>query len=213
MPRPKKTAAEKQIMRNRILDCATAILNEAGPDAISSRAIAERLGMAHMSLYTYFTNQGDILQNLIDREWARVRTDLEAFEGEMTPDTVIPIIHRVLQYISVYATQNANMYKLTWVMNHSGFESHEQNLDRLRALVNQFAQVLTYGIKCGILHERDPFIAAITTLTMMNSPYFLYYSGKMGDLYMCNIVEGELYQNALIYLIKPEFDQKRIVVH
>ena len=61
MPRPKKTHEEKHLMRERILDCANAILQEDGPDAMSSRAIAERMGMAHMSLYTYFVNQRDIL--------------------------------------------------------------------------------------------------------------------------------------------------------
>ncbi|MFM2308555.1 MAG: hypothetical protein RLY87_675 [Chloroflexota bacterium] len=212
MPRPKKTAVQIEQMRARILDCATAILNESGPDAISSRSIAERLGIAHMTLYTYFANQGEILQSLIDREWIRVRSDLQEFEGDMSPDTVITVIHRVLHYISDYGTQNPNMYKLTWVSNHTSFESREQNIDRLRALVNQFAQVLSYGIDCGILYQRDPFIAAITTLTMMNAPFFLYYSGKMGDMYMCNIVEGELYQNALMYLIKPEFLAKQNMV-
>ena len=57
MPRPKKTEEEIHAMREKILDVTQTILEEDGPEAITSRAIAERLGMSHMSLFTYFENQ------------------------------------------------------------------------------------------------------------------------------------------------------------
>lgn len=53
MPRPKKTDVEIQAMREKILDVALAILDEDGPEAITSRAVAERMKVAHMSLFTY----------------------------------------------------------------------------------------------------------------------------------------------------------------
>ena len=54
MPRPKKTTVEIESMRGQVLDTAFAILQSEGSEAITSRAIAERLGVAHMSLFTYF---------------------------------------------------------------------------------------------------------------------------------------------------------------
>jgi AcrR family transcriptional regulator len=57
MPRPKKTDSERQAMRERILDSALAILREEGPEAITSRAIARRMGLSHMSLFTYRSSE------------------------------------------------------------------------------------------------------------------------------------------------------------
>ncbi len=73
MPRPKMTPAQLEATREQILDTALAILQESGPEAITSRAIAERMGVAHMSLYTYFENQAAILRALSTRELARWR--------------------------------------------------------------------------------------------------------------------------------------------
>lgn len=200
MPRPKKTREEKALMRERILDCANAILQDEGPDGMSSRAIAERLGMAHMSLYTYFVNQRDILQTLAEREWSRNRDQLDQIEANLTPDTIIPIIQRVLQYMTTYAIENPNIYKLVWISPHMGFESHEQNLARLQAVAEHFSRVLAYGIDRGLLTKRDPLVAAMTTLTMMNAPFFLFYSGKISSMSICKVIADEMYASALQYL-------------
>ena len=61
MARPQKTDAEIQAVRERILDTALAILQESGPEALTSRAIARRLNVAHMYLFTYFKNKAAIL--------------------------------------------------------------------------------------------------------------------------------------------------------
>jgi AcrR family transcriptional regulator len=62
MPRPKKTEAEIQAMQQRIVETALELLEEGGIGAISSRGIAEHMGIAHMSLFTYFDNQEAILE-------------------------------------------------------------------------------------------------------------------------------------------------------
>jgi len=200
MPRPKKTAAEKQITRNRILDCANEILQQEGPEAMSSRAIAERMGMAHMSLYTYFTNQGDILQSLAEREWTRHSAQLDQIAVHLTPETVIFVVQHVLQYMSAYAVENPNIYKLAWISPHMGFESHEQNLARLHGVAEQFSRVLAFGIDSRVLTQRDPMVAAMTALTMMNAPFFLYYSGKISSMAICTSIAAEMYTSALQYL-------------
>ena len=200
MPRPKKTVAEKHLMRERILDCATAILNEEGPAAMSSRAIAERMGMAHMSLYTYFVNQRDILQNLSEREWTRNRAQIDLIVANLSPDTVVPIVQRVLQYMATYAVENPNMYKLAWINPNMGFESHEQNLARLQEVAQHFSTVVGFGIDSGVLIRIDPLLASMTALTMVNSPFFLYYSGKISSMATCTLIAAEMYTSALAYL-------------
>ena len=68
MPRPKKTPAQLESTREKILDISLSILQKDGPEAVTSRAIAEGLGVAHMSLFTYFDNHAAVVRDVRDRE-------------------------------------------------------------------------------------------------------------------------------------------------
>jgi hypothetical protein len=57
-----------------------------------------------------------------------------------------------------------------------------------------------FGIDSGVLIRRDPLVAAITALTMVNSPFFLYYSGKIASMSICKVIADEMYASALQYL-------------
>lgn len=67
---------------NRILDAAEAIVAEAGPDAVTTRAIAEHAGVAAPSIYRFFADRDEIFDGLL----ARGIEDLEAgaIAAEMT---------------------------------------------------------------------------------------------------------------------------------
>ncbi|MEW9549084.1 TetR/AcrR family transcriptional regulator [Nonomuraea sp. NPDC050783] len=57
-----------------ILDAAMAIADERGLDALSMRAVAERVGVTPMALYGYFRNKDELLDALVGR-----------LLGELTP--------------------------------------------------------------------------------------------------------------------------------
>ncbi|MFB4264667.1 TetR/AcrR family transcriptional regulator [Nonomuraea sp. GTA35] len=50
-----------------ILDAALAIADERGLDALSMRAVAERIGVTPMALYGYFRNKDELLDGLVGR--------------------------------------------------------------------------------------------------------------------------------------------------
>jgi AcrR family transcriptional regulator len=200
MPRPKKTEAEKAQMRQRILDCAEAILRANGPEAISSRSIAERLGMAHMSLFTYFVNQQDILQHLVERDTVKLIAEINEIETRLTPAQYPEIVKEILTYMVHYATEYPNMYRLAWVSPHMGYESHEQNCIRVNTIASHLARVLAYGMEHGLLYKRDPYVTALTVMTMVNAPFFMLYSGKYPDLAACMVIANQVNAAALHYL-------------
>ncbi|MFM2032213.1 MAG: hypothetical protein RLZZ297_978 [Chloroflexota bacterium] len=207
MPRPKKTEAEKAAMRQRILDCTEAILRAHGPEALSSRAIAERLGMAHMSLFTYFENQQDILQTLVERDTVKLIAEIDEIETRMSPQAFPAIIDEILAFMVVYATEYPNMYRLAWVSPHMGYESHEQNQQRVDNIANRLGGVLKYGMDCGALPHRDPYVCALTIMTMVNSPFFMLYSGKYADLAATMVISREVIACARAYLLGGAAEQ------
>ena len=92
MPRPRKTETELADMRARILDAAYQVLLERGYQGLSARAIAEKLGVAHMALYTYFPNQAAILQALAEREMAAIHAQQECFERRAESEDIVHVV-------------------------------------------------------------------------------------------------------------------------
>ncbi|MEA4906012.1 MAG: TetR/AcrR family transcriptional regulator [Anaerolineaceae bacterium] len=202
MPRPKKTPAQIQATREWILDTAYAILQESGPQALTSRAIAERMGVAHMSLYTYFQNQAEILRALIEQEQTRVRASLQAIARRAEDGDITCVLEEVLAFIIRYARENPNLYRLAWVTPEAGGASLEQSRQRMLGNVEQLASLLQIGMERGVFEPRDAFLAAGTVLGMVNMPFILFHSGRMADVALRERMVTEVCSAAMGYLRK-----------
>jgi AcrR family transcriptional regulator len=202
MPRPKKTDAEIQSMREKILDVALAILNESGPEAITSRAIAERMGVAHMLLYTYFENQAAILRALRQREITKWRAKQHIFDQRAETEDLVQVVEDLLRFFIAFARENPNLYRMAWVMPEMGGESPVENRQRMQATVGQLANLLQKGMEHGVFAARNPFLAAGTVLAMVNTPYILFHSGKLVDPDLRDRMVEEVLVAAMGYLKK-----------
>src|SRR5437868_6349311 len=52
--------------RQRVLAAAMAFADAAGPDALSMRGLAERLGVVPMALYKHVANKEELIDGMID---------------------------------------------------------------------------------------------------------------------------------------------------
>lgn len=68
----------RAMMRRSILDHASAILAEEGPQALSMRKLSQRAGASTIILYTYFKDKQDIFDELFREGFERLRSDLAA---------------------------------------------------------------------------------------------------------------------------------------
>lgn len=202
MPRPKKTIAQLEAMREQILDTALVILQEQGPEGITSRGIAERMGVAHMSLYTYFENQAATLRALRKREMAKWRVQQQIFDQRAETEDITKIVEDMLRFFIAFARENPNLYRMAWVMPEVGAESVEENRQRMQSTVGHLANLLQGGMEQGIFEPRNPFLAASTTLAMVNTPYILFHSGKLVDPDLRDLMVKEMFSAALAYLRK-----------
>ncbi len=202
MPRPPKTEAEIEAMREQILDTAYAILQESGPEALTIREIAGRLGVAHMSLYTYFENQAAILRTLLQREMSKWRAQQEEVEQHIQIEAISDIVEKQLKVYIDFARDNQNLYRLAWVLPEIGGESLEENRQRMHATVEHLARLIKIGMESGIFELRDPFLAAATALGMVNMPYILFHSGKMVDPVLRDRMVEEVLSATMAYLQK-----------
>ena len=202
MPRPKKTEPELEATREQIIDAALAILQEQGPQSISSRAIAERLGVAHMYLFTYFKNQACILNALRERIMSTWRIMQAAVVQRAETEPIPHVVQALLELIITVARENPNLYQLAWVMPESNGENPEDNRRQLRETVGNLSGLLKLGMERGDFEPRDPFLAAGTVLGMINSPFMLFHTGRMIDPTLRDRMVIETLSAALTYLKK-----------
>lgn len=202
MPRPKKTEVEIQAMRTKILDVALAILLDEGPEAISSRAIAKRLDMAHMSLFTYFKNQAAILSALAEREMARWRAPQDAIVQRAQSEEISVLVQELLEFYVTFAREKPGLHRLAWVMPEAVPAIAEDSRQQILASVNQLARLLKLGMERGDFKTRDPFLAASTALGIVNMPFILSHGGKLTDPALRDRMVDEVLAATMGYLKK-----------
>ncbi len=80
-----------------ILDTAADLLNEGGPEAINTNALAERAGIAVGSVYQYFSNKEAILAALGERYLAELGSNtVTALQQDLSGLPVSEIVDRVI---------------------------------------------------------------------------------------------------------------------
>ncbi len=202
MPRPRKTPAQLESTREKILDMAFSILEEAGPEAVTSRAIAEGLGVAHMSLFTYFENHAAILRSLRERELSRWRAKQQGFEQRATSENIVQVVEDTLRHYIDFAREKPNLYRLAWVMPEVSGETPEESRQRMQATVGHLAGLLQLGMESGVFENREPFLTAGVVLGMVNMPHILFLSGKIVFPDLRDRMVDEVFSAAMQYLKK-----------
>jgi AcrR family transcriptional regulator len=67
-----KTATRKPLSRERILEAAVALADEAGLEAFSMRALAQELGVVPMALYKHVANKDELLDGMVDSVFGEI---------------------------------------------------------------------------------------------------------------------------------------------
>jgi len=193
--RPKKTEAQLEEMREIILDVTEAIIQEEGIEAVSSRTIADKLSISHMSLFTYFENQGAIITAMKDRVAHEIYGNIENISKRIGSESSTLLLKEVWSTILNFANKKPALNRLTWIMPET-FSS--QSGDEL--LLSHVVQILQHGMKQGDFVKRDPQLAAITVMGIINMPFVLFYSQKITDATLRDQLVEEGLSAAMTYL-------------
>lgn len=68
-----RAAMRPGLTRDRIVEAAIALVDEAGPDALTMRAVAQRLGAGAMSLYRHVSGRDELLDLVLQAMAAEIR--------------------------------------------------------------------------------------------------------------------------------------------
>ncbi|MEM9303175.1 MAG: TetR/AcrR family transcriptional regulator [Pseudomonadota bacterium] len=157
-PAKARPEAATQTRRN-ILDQASALLAEGGPDALSMRKLSKRIGASTIVLYTHFRDKQAILDELYIEGFERLQRDLSAVPEDDDPMERVMALGRAYRRSAV---ANPTYYQLMFSRCVPGFDPSP---DSRRASRQAFTILLAAVRRCideGHVPPADPAETAHT---------------------------------------------------
>jgi AcrR family transcriptional regulator len=142
-----------QLTKQAILKAARALVLEKGPDELSLREVARRVGHSPAGLYEYFGSKEEIVAALAAESYERLRVCLDRVPAALAPAE--RLIEIGLAYVD-FARQNPEHFMLSFTRLRSGRTSFQQPLREASpyAVVVRAAQA---GVDAGAFRTRDGY--------------------------------------------------------
>jgi AcrR family transcriptional regulator len=121
-------APRGSLSRGAILDGAVAVLDERGPAALTMRALADRLGVRPMALYTYFASKDELLDAARDH----ILRDLDSHPGAGAWDDRLRAVGLALYRLLVAHPALIHLFATRPLAGHEAAQATEAHLRVLR---------------------------------------------------------------------------------
>jgi AcrR family transcriptional regulator len=200
MPRRKQSEEQIIAMQNHILDATMSLLDQIQPEEISIRKIAEKAGLSHMAIYTYFHNRDALVQSLIARQEGRVRNRFdELLKGGENEDFALNLKRALQDYIEKSKTR-PKLFRLLWILPIKRIHTPVNKKILLNDQINTLVELIEKGQQKGLFQKKDPQLAAMTLLSIINAPLFLFHMGRLSDAKMRDRIMNETLDLAINYI-------------
>src|SRR6516225_5914501 len=135
-----RRAREKANIREEILDAARTLFVKEGYAHVSIRKIAEKIEYAPGTIYLYFRDKAEILEQLSDETFAKLEKKMQAIHAD--PSSPLDRLRRGLRTYIQFGIDNPNHYIVTFVQAKQLPHDHqpkagERCFDNLRAAVRR----------------------------------------------------------------------------
>ncbi len=200
MARPKNSPEKIAKMRNDMMDAVINLLDDISPDKVSIRMIAEKIGVSHMVFYTYFGDRAEIMRALIERQKDRIGIHFEGLIEKAKKAPVKNVLADLLQDYAQTAHDHPKIFRMFWMTPRSDTGEDIENLKHLEPIFDKLTELIKLGIEKGEFAKLNPRLAAVTVLTISNSPLLLNLCGKMPLDVSCEALIKEIQKAAFSYL-------------
>lgn len=163
-------------LANDIVEAAASLVEERGPEGLTMRLVADRIGYSPTTIYLYFKNKESLLDETVNRAYDWFADHLErAQTGSVAIERLRQGAHAYLDW----GLQNPGMYRLMFEWGYLGDISEEAIFAR-RASWRRTRNVIERGIEEGTLREGlDSATAADTIWVGVHGLTSLALSGRM----------------------------------
>jgi len=147
--------------RDAILDAAADLLDRAGPDGVTLRAVGERAGVSHNAPYKHFRDKEALLAAVAVREFTARRAAMEQIVGRANGplDALRGLAHDHV----AWAIANPNRFHLLF----GGWSRHDEALDEAAGSTRLSFVAIVHDVRAHVAGwpENDERTAALLMAT------------------------------------------------
>lgn len=170
MPPRVKTDAEKQLIRTVIMDAARELFIHHGVEAVTMRAVANKIGYSATSIYLYFSDKEQLLRDVVDADVLKLAQALQSTLSISDP------LERFLQFGRHYvqfALANPNHYRMMFMTQRPACDPDLSSIEQHNPEQDAYAQlmgVVTNACEAGIFKHAytDPALIAQSVWAAMH---------------------------------------------
>jgi AcrR family transcriptional regulator len=158
-----RRARQKRFLRQEILDAASELFVREGYENVSMRRIADRIEYSPTTIYLYFKDRADLLENVCKETFSRLVKKLSRIL-EQQGDPVECLKHGLIAYIE-FGLENPDHYRATFMMpvpkDLSEKKLHQEDSPGMQAF-SFLRRGITDSIEKGKMPKMDVELASQT---------------------------------------------------
>lgn len=178
-------------IKTRIIAAARSLYMERGPESVTMRAVAERVGVTATALYRHFADKDAILREVMGEGSRLLGSHL--FRALEAPTALERLRATADAYLDFAASQ-PQAYRSLFEPGQDGAE--ESPMHRQRGAVRRFLRDrVREGMDAGVLAEGDPDGMAMSLWAMLHGLASLHSAGitrmeGLSQRALTNLIEG-----------------------
>jgi AcrR family transcriptional regulator len=172
----------QQTMRRALLDTASRVLAEEGPQALTMRRVAMAAGCSTTVLYTAFGGKEGLADALYREGFERLGRRLaDASAAVDEPDDPIAMAAALARAYRVHALEDRNYYGVMFQQVIPGFTPSAESLAIGNATLGVLADAVREAIDAGVLIPADPRAVAEVLWAAAHGVVSLEIAGHFPD--------------------------------
>jgi AcrR family transcriptional regulator len=165
------------VPRERIVDEALRIVTHEGPEGVTIRALAQRLGLSSGSIYSHFRSKDELLQQVAAQGFEMLMK--EAIGAVEVPDPREAMLEGGRRYLA-FAMQHPALYRLMFEeVDLAQFRAEPTVPVPGRALYDLYRDLYSRAVESGAIRDIDPEIQTLIGWSAVHGFAMLALSGRL----------------------------------
>ncbi|MFK7977881.1 MAG: TetR/AcrR family transcriptional regulator [Halioglobus sp.] len=166
-------------LRVAVLNAAMTVLDEVGPQGLSIRAVARRVGVSHTALYRHFKDRDELILAAVEQGFLLLEQSMESEKGAVATDPLSQFAASGLAYVG-FGLRNPSYYRVMFsgdLISNSGHVNLEHSSQRT---IIEMISNISECQNLGVVRKGDPATQALTIMATLHGFVSMVIGNQVG---------------------------------
>ncbi|MGW0825319.1 TetR/AcrR family transcriptional regulator [Streptomyces sp. NPDC002845] len=165
-------------LRRDLLDAAGRLLAEEGPQALSTRRVAQEVGTSTTAVYNLFGDKASLLRAMFLEGFARLTDEFASVPTDGDPEADLKALGHAYR---AAARANPQLYELMFGRPVADFRPEEADLAQIQGTFETLTRAVARCMEAGRFAPADPYDIAVHLNALVHGLASLELRGALGE--------------------------------